>query len=431
MRPIQRTLNNEISKMPELVLQEFLKRKLKEVGSPLPPEGIAALMRHIMSGNTENFVWDDKDKVNTQDHTISFDDKDEEEIIRMVEKLTSKMPDIIDNVSKKTARDIFKTLRAKWTVEGAIQAYETDEFRQRLEDRWGEGLDLLCMLLTVCREIGSEANKRYRRSKSKKHQFRRFVLIRLQSRACQVADEIITLMENGFANGAMARWRTLHEIAVIVTLIENGDEELAERYILHDAVDRKREADEYERTQVPIGYAPLAKSVRKELEKNYAEALKRFGEDFKGEYGWASSIIKGRATFRRLQEEAGREGMTSYYKLASYNIHVGAHSMFNSLTNIGNDEILLAGRSNAGLLEPGQNTAFSLVQITASLTQYAKDMDYIIQQTTVIEIRDAITKAFANADRKLRKDEVEFQKSCSKSARAKHSRHKRAEPASD
>ncbi len=404
MKHIQRTLNNKISKIPELVLQEFLKLKLEEVGLSLPPEGIAELTHHILSDNTENFLWDNKDKENIQHYTISFDDKDAEEITRMVEKLTSKIPEIIDDTSKKTARSIFKTLRAKWSVEGIIQAYETDGFCQRLEDRWGEGLGLLRMLLTACREIGSEANKRYRRSKSKKHQFRRFVLIRLQSRSCQVADEIITLMENGFANGAMARWRTLQEIAVIASLIENGGEELAERYILHDAVDWKRRVDEYDKTQVPLGYKPIAKSLRKEVEKNYADVLKRFGNEFKDEYGWASSIIKGKATFRRLQEEADYAGMTPYYKLASYNIHAGAHSMFNSLTNMGNDEILLSGRSNSGLLDPGQNTAFSLVQITACLSKVKKDIGYIIQQRTIIEIRDATQKAFLKGERKLRKD---------------------------
>jgi len=109
---------------------------------------------------------------------------------------------------------------------------------------------------------GGEAYKRHRKSKSKRHAYRRFVLTRLHVRACQVSDEVITLLENGFADGAMARWRTLHELGVVATLIADGDERLAERYIHHDAVDVKRQANDYEQVQVPIGYPPLSPNGR-------------------------------------------------------------------------------------------------------------------------------------------------------------------------
>ena len=55
----------------------------------------------------------------------------------------------------------------------------------------------------------------------------RVLLIRLV-RACQVTDEIICLLENGFADGAMARWRTLHEIAVVAVVISQHGENLCD-----------------------------------------------------------------------------------------------------------------------------------------------------------------------------------------------------------
>lgn len=411
MGTIQKALNKQIAKAPELALQKLITEKLEKIGAPLPPEGVAAFAQHILAGNDGTFRWGDDDGEPDKNHTLTLDDEDFAELRRMVDKLTDGLPDLIETVSTKSARDLFRSLRAKWEIEGAVQAFEVDEFRQNLEERWGDGLDLLRMLLTVCREIGSEANKRYNRSKSKKHQFRRFVLIRLHSRACQVTDEIITLLENGFADGAMARWRTLHEIAVVAAIIENGDEELAERYILHDIIDRKRGMDEYMRSQVPMGYAPIPAAELKRLDKDYAAALQRFGDDFKDEYGWAGPLMKGRVTFKRLQEEAGRAGMTSYYKMASYNVHVGSRSMFHRLTDIGAGETLLAGRSNAGMLEPGQNAAFTLVQITASLAPTLNTIDRIIEHRAVVEIRDAIPPALAKADRKLRRDEAAYQKS--------------------
>ena len=41
------------------------------------------------------------------------------------------------------------------------------------------------------------------------------VQTRLHARACQIAREVLTLLYAGFAEGAMARWRALHELAVL------------------------------------------------------------------------------------------------------------------------------------------------------------------------------------------------------------------------
>jgi len=38
----------------------------------------------------------------------------------------------------------------------------------------------------------------------------------------------------------MARWRTLHEINVVITLIAEDGDELAERYLAHDIVESAR-----------------------------------------------------------------------------------------------------------------------------------------------------------------------------------------------
>ena len=47
-----------------------------------------------------------------------------------------------------------------------------------------------------------------------------FVLWRLHARSCQITMEILALLKSGFADGAHARWRTLHEIAVTALFIK-------------------------------------------------------------------------------------------------------------------------------------------------------------------------------------------------------------------
>ena len=56
--------------------------------------------------------------------------------------------------------------------------------------------------------------------------------------------------------------------------------------------------------------------------------------------------------------------MRSHYQMGNDNVHAGIKSMYVRLGLVGNYDGLLAGRSNGGLMEPGQNTAHTLTQIS-------------------------------------------------------------------
>lgn len=412
MKKLQRALNQELKKFPKLLLKKIVEGKLAEQKIVIPPVAVDALIDHMYSGKTESFKWsdgvnDDED----QKFSLSFGQEDLAEIDKAQKNLEKNIHSLIEQITETSADDLFETLKNNWTIEGAVQRSEIDQFRERLEERWSEGFELLRMLLTIARELGNETLKRHRRSKSTKHMHRRFVLMRLHARGCQIADEITTLMSNGFADGAMARWRTLHELAVVATLIEDGDEDLARRYIDHDAVDTKRQADDHDKSQKILGNSPIGKRQRQSIEKTYNDYIKKYGKSFGGLYGWAAKRLNlERPTFKDIQEAAGRAGMDIYYKLASVNIHAGSRAMFFRLTNMGTPEVLLAGRSNAGFVDPGKNMAFTLVQLTATLVGHVRDIDDMIELKTIITIRDAVPDALERADRKLRQDEAALRK---------------------
>ncbi|SEN38724.1 hypothetical protein SAMN05216404_10487 [Nitrosospira multiformis] len=423
MRTIQNVLREQIAKLPRVALKPILERKLKEQEIELPQDGFDALVDHILNANGEDFHWNDGNTETPNDYRnlkLVFDENDGKEIQKFIVRISEAMPEVIQETIAKGGAQLFSALRASWEVYEAIQRYECEEFQARLEERWGEGLSLLRMLLQSIREIGADVHRRHRKSKSKKYVHRRFVLGRLHVRACQVADEIITLMENGFADGAIARWRTLHEIGVIATIIEDGDEELARRYIDHDIVEVKKQADDYDEKQVPLGYEPIAPRERKRIEEAYAEAIQRYSPSFRHEYGWAAEHLKDkRPDFKKLQAAADQSGMNTYYKLANFNIHAGARAMFFRLTDMGSN-IPIAGRSNAGLVEPGQNTAYPMVRITGALIGRPKDLDRMVEMSCLVAMRDAIPTAFHKADRKLRRDETTRQREQTK-RRAKRS----------
>src|SRR4051812_37136287 len=68
--------------------------------------------------------------------------------------------------------------------------------------------------LRVLRWVAFEEGRDFH-SNHKQPTARHEVVTRLRARAITVADEAITLLRAGLASGAMARWRTLHELAVV------------------------------------------------------------------------------------------------------------------------------------------------------------------------------------------------------------------------
>jgi hypothetical protein len=171
--------------------------------------------------------------------------------------LATKFPQILEESSREAAKLILDTLTKNWPEEHKLQDEETSGFRERLEGRWGKAFDGLRMLITICREIGGEAASAS--PKTRKGRARHGILVRLHARGCQLGSEIMTLMENGYADGAMGRWRTLYEVGVVATLIAEWGDEAATRYVAHEIVESKKEMEDFERFAPSLGYAPLSK----------------------------------------------------------------------------------------------------------------------------------------------------------------------------
>lgn len=397
---------NALESLPKIVLHQLIAQKLEKAGVKLPPDAVSSLVEHIRAGKKEHFIWDDGLKDEIKNINLDFTEEDSKDFEAKYHEALEAMPDAVQAAMDKASELIFKRLKKNWSEESQLQQYELHVFREGIEDSWGKGLDYLRMLLTACRDMGRQTLKRHNKSNSKRYALRRWVLLRLHARSCQVADEIICLIENGFADGAMARWRTLHELSVIATLISNGDEDLAERYIFHDSVEVKRQADEYEETQVPLGGHPISKRERKSIEADHAAVLNKYGPYFFHPYGWAAKHLSlKKPTFKDLQEAAYREGMNSFYKLASFSIHASARSLFFNLSAIGDEEVILAGRSNAGFPEPGTRTAATLALVTSLYVGKTTDLNQICLLQTIINIRDAVGPALERSAKRLIREE--------------------------
>lgn len=404
---MQGLLDQHLNAMPQLLFDRAIEEKLSAAGIEMPQEVRAQFVDHLIGRNPTPFIWDDGGP--DRQFTLDFTEEDFKKVLESAESFNANLPDVIHGLSQSLSRSVLTSLDRKWHDEHTAQFIERDEFRANLEDRWGRGLNSLRMMLTCSREIGAEFTKK---NPKKLDLALHSVLVRLHIRACKTTDEIITLLENGLSDGAISRWRTLHEISVVGTLISTFGNDIAQRYIDHLPIEAKRAANAYEAARKFLGLEAISDQEKAGIDTRFRAALSKYGADFGGSYGWAQAFLNaGRnPNFSDLEKAAGAAAMRPYYKMASYNVHAAPHSLFQTLGMIGDSSIVTAGASNAGLMEPGRLTARVHTQIIFLLFREPFSFDDIVHMHVLMRLRDRAIRAFERADKKLERDEKEHQR---------------------
>ena len=283
MRTLQELLEKELSNVPRQILEKRLAEKFKTAGLRATKARTRKLAEYILAGNTEDIAISKNDR----DASMVVTEEDIDHVLNDVERFFGEQYEtIVRDAAENIADLLHKTLTANWPGEYEAQEAEVAAFRSRLERRWGKALAKLRMLLTIVREWTAGAFERWQHAKAAgKKSHLTDVMLRLLVRACQVTDEILVLLENGFADAAMARWRTLHEIAIVSAVIAKYGEEIAERYVHYQIVESSSAIKLYERDHKDLGFRSISKRLKEKVQKDHNKAVKRFGKRFKDENG--------------------------------------------------------------------------------------------------------------------------------------------------
>lgn len=110
---------------------------------------------------------------------------------------------------------------------------ETGGFEDRLYDDWQEPIDLFEALIVYSRDVGLEIDQDMRSTAAADNDPVFVALQKLHVRGIQIAQEILALIKHGFADGAHARWRALHEVAAVAMFIKLSGQQTAKRFLLH------------------------------------------------------------------------------------------------------------------------------------------------------------------------------------------------------
>ena len=410
MDTLQKALQLKLAELPRQFLPHLLDNKLREQGINLSKRKLAELADKILGGEIERFDLPTRTGVDRR-ISIEFTDADLKWIEEQCEKTLEDLPQLVQTLSETISSQLLKSLKRRWRGESSFQKRELVAFRKRLQKRWNTGLKMLRMQLAIAREFGDGINRAIRESGETDTPRSFEILTRLHARACQVTDEILCLLEGGFADGAMARWRTLYEIAAVSYLIRRHGEELAERYVEHDTIESRRAAHQYQKYCEKLDQPPLTKEELSQLDTRRAALLVKYGPEFDNPQGWAAKHINKRSpTIAQIHEAAGVDHLGPYYRMASHNVHANPKGLSFKLGLFGEEPVLLAGPSNAGLTDPGHATAISLNQVSSVLLEFLPNLDHCVTLMVMHQLEGEIGPELLAAQHRLEADHEEFRK---------------------
>ncbi|MDF7774264.1 DUF5677 domain-containing protein [Sphingomonas sp. AOB5] len=410
MGALQDSLDRFLDELPRRELEHLVQDKLQAAGvedEALLGKIVDALLEG--GGKIASILHDRPIK-------IEFDDADFERLGKLSTRLEEQLPEIFERVADRSANDIAEAMREKWRTGPADNQAEVT--RSRILKTWAEPFDALRMLLTLCAEEGDKFNHAHLSSRRAGEEGQALALARLHIRACRIAEEILLLLEHGRTEGAQARWRTLHEVAITATLIAEGGDALARRYFDHEIVDRKKALDDHRRAAELDGGSSADRDYAIELEKDFARAVAKYGRHFRGMYGWAGGQlgVPDDPKFHHLQEAAGSLTLKHRYRLASFDNHASPRALSQPM-HLWDPTTHIPSVFEAGFEAPATDTAQALVQITTTLYPQPWELDEIVFVKVLGRLRDDTAAAWFRVARQIaRREQQDIDRAVRRSA---------------
>jgi hypothetical protein len=225
-------------------------------------------------------------------------------------------------------------------------------------------------------------------------------LLDLHARACRVVSEIQTLQQAGFPSGAEARARSLHELAVVASVLQKSDAELADRYRAYESIEQCNDAVQYNENCKALEQIPIPSDEMAELKARSESVAKRW-EGIKGSNGWARSILKN-PSFKELEAYADLGHLYPFYRLGNHSVHAGPRASTLQRIDIDGVPHRSPGSTvHADFAETAHGALISLQQINATMlverVGAGPDVDSLIAVMAIAGLIEVAADRFAAA----------------------------------
>ncbi|MED4874574.1 DUF5677 domain-containing protein [Bacillus subtilis] len=318
--------------------------------------------------------------------------------------------------TKSISEGIYKELKSDIANMYTEQEEINKEFLIHLHKQWYEGFLILQGIIKVCEEVSIQLLDEFHKGDLSNHRraLALRVLFKLHSKSVQVGKEVLVLLKSGYSDGALARWRSLHEFNVIFkTLAYNFSDigftyNLIKRYLDYSQIERIKEIYTYKKATGLLNLEPIKTEDENRYRARRDQIIKKYGKDFEKPHMWAKPLfpqIKDRQIyFSDFEKLVGIDRLTPYYKQANYQVHASPKGIYQSLSmdsSVEQDSSYLYGGSSYGLRLPGQLTGISLIQITTKLLLLETNIDRLICSITLQKFVEDCNAAFSKIERQI------------------------------
>lgn len=297
----------------------------------------------------------------------------EEDVKRILKRFeTVSVQTLLTDTLKEEAEPIF--LRMKETMFEEVTSFRASEqeFIAYQEKQWYRAFVTSEALYIMTFEAAESYSKYVESLKEEEVSSKYWVYVAMKhihGRALQEFLEIITLMKNGFADGAYARWRSMYELSIIGSFIIKYGEKVAKSFYAASETDDR--------------------------------------------YDWAKesnifSTKKKHITFSDIQDacDISTDIWKQQYVLANKIVHASPQGTFSRLGNMGTYPVIPVGRSDYGITVPGEHSAISLAQISAMFFSIFPENDTLIQIWIINHWIDVVREAYFKTHDKLFPDDT-------------------------
>ncbi len=330
----------------------------------------------------------------------------EDEMLDLWEKKQAEIADgwsdVISNSTATGGELVSQEVLAKVRKFARADARDLRRVERMLRRQWGAALDLYRLFYNSCLEVGGRIQALYIADTDDEYEWRTGALLMVHARACTTASEVHALLRTGHPNGAFARWRTMHELAVVAFLLADADETLSERFVSHVAVGNWKDAQRWQDHAETLGHERFTDAEMQELADARDELRDQFGADYCNDWGWALPLFPGRSsvTFVDLAERVDLAHHRPYVNLANHTNHGGSKgSYLNRVEFPDGTFVTLGGSTTHGLAEPASAALIALNHVTIALLNHrVPTMRSLIETNALQHMLEAACDAFEHAE---------------------------------
>lgn len=315
-------------------------------------------------------------------------------------KIYNKLVETLSNSNKTTLKNNLKEIHNE--IGRKLNSFyikdkkQMHKWKKHMDTIWGEQFEMLKMYSVCSKEILYNLNKT---SKNVDNKF--FITISLFSRAIQIFDSIVILLQNGYSDGAYSLWRGLFEILIVTEKLLLADNDTSQMFIDHAILNEYL----FEKTARKNGKKYFTTKLFTEYETKYKEFETKYDILlFQKDYGWNYKNLTGkqkRTTFAILLENSKYIHLKEYYLKSNNFVHASPTGTFRKNSQLDGDNRILYCQTDYGLSYPGQNIIIVLMNIITEITsEYQNELNSAII-IFLAPMVDFCLKSFAEVEGKI------------------------------